>query len=108
MTVLTQKTYKNYDRISRYSSFPYYYNNLDSKYMYSTSLYLDNTTQYSNYKVARGDTYDSIALAMYNNPTYFWIICDFNRILDPFNPPKEDTTLKIPVISTLKYSTIRK
>ena len=30
--ILTEKSYKSYDYISRYENVPYYYNNLDKKY----------------------------------------------------------------------------
>ena len=32
--ILTQKTYKEYDYVSRYSVFPFYYNRIDEKYIY--------------------------------------------------------------------------
>ena len=103
MSVLTNKTYKNYDRWSRYSSFPYYYHTKDDKYVYGTTQYLDDTTVYTLYTVKRNDTLDSIALDYYNNPTYFWIICSFNHIQDPFIELKEGQQLKIPSISNLKF-----
>lgn len=103
MDKLIDKSYKTYDRLSRYSSFPYYYNTQDDKYVYGTVSYLDSTTPYQLYVVAKNDTYDSIALAFYNNPTYFWIICSFNRIQDPFTPPVVGTRLYIPVISGIEF-----
>ena len=74
MDVLKDKQYKNYDRLSRYSSFPIYYNTLDDKYCNGTISYLSDETDYTLYSVKHGDTYDSIALDYYNNPTYLWVI----------------------------------
>lgn len=103
MKVLQDKNYKTYNYLSRYSGFPYYYNILDGKYIYGTTANLKDNISYTLYEVKRGDTYDSIALDFYNIPTYFWIICDFNKIQDPIEPPKEGTRLKIPSITSLSF-----
>ncbi len=103
MEILSNKSYKNYEYISRYSPCPIYYHNLDDKYVMGTARWLDDTTAYSEYVVEDKDTYDTLALRFYNNPTYFWIICSFNRISDPFENPKPGTRLKIPTISNLKF-----
>lgn len=103
MDVLKNKTYKQYNRLSRYSNFPYYYNTLDNKYVEGTTKYLDNTTLYKLVIVKDGDTYDSLALKYYNNPTYYWIICSYNHIQDPFKKPKPNTYIKIPSLSDISY-----
>lgn len=103
MDVLVNKQYKQYDKFSRYSPLPYYFNVEDDKYVYGTYHQLDDGTNYQIYVTKHNDTYDSIALQFYNNPTYYWIIVDFNRINDPFVPPKEGTRLKIPAFSNLKF-----
>lgn len=103
MDILTNKTYKQYDKLSRYTQFPYYYNTIDNKYIYGTTTQLYKNTQYSRYKVKQNDTYDLIALMFYNNPTYFWVICNFNDVIDPFTRPPEGTYLKIPVISNIEF-----
>lgn len=103
MDVLTKKNYKNYSKLSRYNPFPYYYHILDDKYVYGKTAYLKDTTIYSSYKVQKNDTYDSIALEFYNNPTLYWIICSFNHIVDPYTNPKEGTMLKIPSISNIEF-----
>lgn len=103
MNVLKDKSYKNYNKISRYSIFPYYYNMLDNKYVYGITSNLDQSTDYSIYTVKYNDTYDSIAVDYYNNPSYYWVICDFNRIDDPFEKPEEGTKLAIPVLSTIQF-----
>lgn len=103
MDVLTHKQYKTYDYISRYSPSPIYYHTLDDKYIVGRDKWLRDDTIYTSHEVLKGDTYDSLALAYYNNPTYYWIICSFNRIHDPFEPPTEGTILKIPAISNILF-----
>ena len=104
MDILTKKSYKNYDKISRYNNFPYYYNTLDKKYEYGTTAWLNDQTPYQLYKTKTGDSFDSLALDFYNNPTYFWIICDFNRIQDPYEFLEPGTELKIPVFSSIQFN----
>lgn len=103
MDILKDKSYKQYDALSRYSPFPYYYNTRDKKYVYGTVTHLDNNTRYQLYEVKPNDTYDIIALKFYNNPTYFWVICDFNRIIDCFSSPEVGSKLKIPSLSNLVF-----
>lgn len=103
MNVLKDKSYLNYAKLSRYSQFPYYYNTLDDKYICSTTSYLDNTTRYTLYQVRPGDTYDNLALALYGNPTYYWIICSYNHVQDPFEKPEEGSYIKLPVISDIEF-----
>lgn len=103
MDILKNKSYKEYSRLSRYSAFPYYYNTKDNKYVSGTTAYLDDTTTYTNHIVEKGDTYDTLALEYYNNPTYFWVICSFNHVQDPFETPLVGTTLKIPSIALIQY-----
>lgn len=106
MEVLKDKSYKDYDYMSRYNGFPYYYNTLDKKYVYGTTSNLRDSIVFTLYEVKYGDTYDSIALDFYNTPLYFWVICDFNRIQDPFDTPEPGTRLKIPSISNLVFEDI--
>ena len=103
MDILKNKSYKSYNRLSRYSTVPYYYNTRDKKYVVGTGTNLDDTTNFSVHKVIKGDTYDTLALRYYNNPTYFWIICDYNRIQDPFVDPEVGTTLYIPLLSKISF-----
>ena len=104
MDVLTNKTVKTSNYYSRYNGRYYYYNKLDDKNMMSTSRWLSQDTSYTTYIVREGDTYDSIALYFYNNPTYYWVICDFNRIFDPIKSPKKGDVLYIPSMgSNFKY-----
>ena len=103
MDVLRDKSYKQYIKLSRYNNFPYFYHELDDKYIYGTTRNLLNTTPYVIHTVARNDSFDSIALKYYNNPTYFWVICDFNRIQDPYEVLEEGRQLKIPVFSSISF-----
>ena len=103
MDVLKDKQLRAYDRLSRYSNFPFYYNTLDEKYIYGTTTYLKNNTPYKVYKIKQNDTLDSIAFQHYNDPTYYWVICDFNRIKDPFEDLVVGSYLRLPVLSSIEY-----
>lgn len=104
MDSLKNKFFKDYDRLSRYASFPCYYNSLDDKYVTGSISPLSKDCLYSTYKVNVDETYDLIALKAYNNPTYYWIICDFNDIIDSLEPPVPGTYLKIPLLSQIKFT----
>ena len=101
MDVLKDKSYKKYNRLSRYLNFPYYYNSLDDKYIVGTTKYLADDTPYTLRQIKKDDTYDSLALEYYNNPTYYWVICSYNHIQYPLKKPVEGTYIKIPTISTI-------
>lgn len=104
MNILTKKQYKDYDRVSRYSVFPYYYNRLDDKFIYGITSHLKTkNVTYVTHKVIDGDTLDTLALYYYNSPTYFWIIADFNRILDPYKELEIGSILKIPTFSNVEF-----
>ena len=104
MDILTSKQYKSYDRVSRYSVFPYYYHRVDAKYIYGITAHLktDGKT-YVSHKVVDGDTYDTLALHYYNNPTYYWVITDFNKVQDPYQIPKVGSIVKIPTFSNIEF-----
>ena len=98
------KQYKDYDRVSRYQVFPFYYNSDDDKYFYGLTSHLSaDNTPFVAHKVKTGDTLDTLALYYYNNPTYYWVVADFNKIRDPFLELKEGTILKIPTFSNLAF-----
>lgn len=104
MSEIINKTYKDYDRISRYSVFPYYYNRLDSKYFYGLTAQLKtDNTRYVNHTVKSQDTLDTLALYYYNNPTYYWVIADFNHIQDPYKKLLPGTVLRIPTFSNIEF-----
>lgn len=104
MDRLKNKSYKSYDCISRYSAFPYFYNEEDDKFVYGITNWLSEDTTYVEHEVKRGDTLDSLSLTYYGRPDYYWVIADFNRILDPFARLSDKfTKIKIPTISSIKY-----
>lgn len=104
-TILSNKTYKDYKKISRYSVFPYYYNRLDDKYLYIRTANLINTTPATLYTTKKKETCDSLALKFYGNPTLYWIIADYNRILDPYITFDEGSTIWIPNYSNIIFDT---
>ena len=104
MDVLTDKTYRVYTRLSRYNNFPYYYHKLDNKYIYGVTSNLRDNTPYVIHIVKQNDTFDSLALNYYNNPTYFWVIADFNRYNDPYEKPEVGMKLKIPAFSDIAFN----
>lgn len=102
--MITNKQYKSYDRVSRYSPFPIYYEQDDNKYFHGITAHLDNeNTPFVAHVVKDGETLDSIALYYYNNPTYYWVLADFNRISDPFAPLVYKSVLRVPTFSAIKY-----
>ena len=101
--VLKNKQYKDYKKLSRYSTLPYYYNTIDDRYVYGTCKNLKTTTPYRTHKVEQGDTLDTLALYYYNNPTYFWIIADFNKIKDPYKELNVGDKIKIPTFSSIEF-----
>lgn len=104
MEILQDRTAKSSEYYSRYNGTFYYYNTLDNKYQHETTKWLSHDNKVTKYVVKKDDTYDSIALYFYNNPTYYWIICDFNRILDPIEAPTPGTLLYIPILGAgLEY-----
>jgi nucleoid-associated protein YgaU len=104
MSKIINKNYKSYDRISRYASFPYYYNKADNKYMYGLTTHLKKKNiSYVLHIVQDNDTLDSLALYYYNNPTYFWAIADFNNIQDPYIDLSVGMKLKIPTFSNIEF-----
>lgn len=101
---LKNKEYKEYNRVSRYSVFPFYYVVEDNKYNYGITSHLrTDNVKFVPHKVKRGDTLDTLALYYYNNPTYFWIIADFNKINDPYKQLNIDSILNIPTFSDVEY-----
>ena len=104
MDALKNKTYNQFDYISRYTSVPYYYNILDNKYIYGLSKQLDKNTTYVSHKVKQTDTLDSLSLKYYNNPTYYWVIAYYNDIQDAFIDLSENySVIKIPNIGSIDF-----
>ena len=103
MGKLVDKSYKNYDKLSRYSNIPYWYNLNTQKYTYGTVSWLSDDTSYENYIIQQGDTLDTLSLRAYGSPIYYWIIASFNRIRDPFEQLKVGEKIKIPTKSVIHF-----
>lgn len=101
--ILTDKQYKEYGKVCRYAGIPHYYNTVDKKYMGGTGSHLKSDTPHRIHKVTDEDTLDSLALYYYNNPTYFWIIADFNRIQDPYEKLTTGSKIKIPTFTAIEF-----
>lgn len=84
MDVLKDEQRREYGHLSRYASFPFYYNSEDDKYIYGTTSNLSQDITFVEHKVKQWDTLDSLAFDYYGRPDLFWVIADFNRIQDPF------------------------
>lgn len=104
MDELSKKSYRTYDFISRYTSFPYYYNKHDDKYIYGTTAQLQDDIGYIEHIIGRLDTFDSLALKYYNNPTLYWVICDFNKIQDPYTRLPIGAKVRIPSLSNISFN----
>lgn len=106
MDILKDKQYREFDILSKYSNTPYYYNEIDNKYMCGLGNRLNKGTNYIQYKIQNGDTLDKIALKFYQNPSYYWIIADFNNIIDAFVDLKVGALLYIPTLSNVKFEDV--
>ena len=103
MNIAVKKQYQNFKQFSRYSITPIYYNTLDRKYFGGITQWLSDETPYETYEVQIADTYDSIALRYYGNPTFYWVITDFNRIHNPFEKPVPGSIIKVPNFSKIEF-----
>lgn len=103
MDIAIDKSYQTFNKFSRYQQFPIYYNVLDDKYFGGATTWLSDKTSYIIHKVEIPDTLDSLAYQYYGNPTFYWIIADFNRIHDPFKKLETGTNIKIPSFSEIEF-----
>lgn len=104
MDRLKDKNYKQYSNISRYASFPYYYNTEDNKYIYGLTSAIDKNIAFVVHKIRDYDTLDNLSLQYYGRPDYYWIIADFNDIIDCLSPLADKfITIKIPTFSAIKF-----
>lgn len=69
--VLKDKNYKQYENISRYASFPYYYHTEDNKYIYGITSQIDKSISFVSHKVEQKDTLDNLSLTYYGRPDYY-------------------------------------
>lgn len=104
MDVLKNKQTKNYNYVSRYATFPLYYNTLDDKYVYGITSQLRNDVSYVECKIQPGDNLDNLSQHYYGRPDYYWVIADFNRIQDTLIELYGNyDTLKIPTFSGISF-----
>ena len=101
--ILSNKSFKTYKNTSRYAVVPYYYNNADNKYLYVNIPRLKDNIPFIIYKTDVNDTCDTIALKFYNNPTLYWIIADFNKILNPYVKFEKGSKILVPNYSSLEF-----
>lgn len=104
MDILKDKQTRQYDYISRYAGFPFYYNTQDNKYIYGLTNQLSQNVRYVTHTVKQSDTLDYLANYYYGRPDYFWVIADFNRIQDPFITLwKNYNVIKVPSLADVYY-----
>lgn len=104
MDVLTDKSTKQYAYVSRYTPFSFYYNTKDEKYIYGITSYLNPDTSHVLHSVVEVDSLDSLAEHYYGRPDLYWLIADFNRIIDATEPIYgKYKTLKIPSLGTVTF-----
>lgn len=104
MDVLTDKSYKQSDSLSRFTGFPTYYNKQDEKYICGILSQLSKECGYVEHKLIDTDTLESLAFKYYGRPDYYWIIAMFNDINDSFEKLLDRReSIKIPVISDIKF-----
>ena len=104
MDVLKDRQKRNYNYVSRYTSFPFYYNTLDKKYIYGITSQLRDDSLYVTHKITQYDTLDSLSLKYYGRPDYYWIIADFNHLQDPFiKLYNYIDIIKIPTLSNIAF-----
>lgn len=101
MDELTNKQTRSYDHVSRYASFPFYYNLHDGKYVYGVTGQLSQDVEYVAHQTAQGDTLDSLSLKYYGRPDLYWVIADFNRIQDPLK--ELPSVVNVPTLSNISF-----
>lgn len=109
MDTLKNKRYTSYDYVSRYTDVAYYYDMLNDKDVYGIGTNLKTSSSWYGHQVKQTDTWDSLALTYYNNPTYWWIIANFNNVQDPFMKlSTKFSVVKIPSITNIEFGNERK
>ena len=109
MDTLKNKTYANFDYLSRYSNTPYYYDTLADRQIYGIGTNIKTNAEFLTHILKSNDTLESLSLKYYNNPTFWWVIAYFNDIQDPFKPLlSKYNTIKIPSISNIEFGRINK
>lgn len=104
MDVLTDEQYRTSDYVCRYTSFPYYYNTQDDKFIYGLTDWINHGIPYVLHTLTDYDTLDSLAFKYYGRPDYYWVIADFNHMVDSLENLQENhKTLMIPTLSAVSF-----
>jgi hypothetical protein len=104
MDKLINKRADTYDYLSRYTGISYFYDTKAMRDVAGICKAMKLDTPYISHKLIASDTLDSLALKYYNNPTYWWAIAYFNKIIDPFKPlVSRYTVIKIPNLSGITF-----
>lgn len=108
MDELKNKHYITHDYRSRYTPSPVYYNEKYQKEVMGVGLNIKKDSSYILHKVVSTDTLEKLALTYYSNPTYWWVIAQFNCIFNLFDRLSDHyKTLKIPSISSISFGVER-
>lgn len=98
------KSFRQYDYISRYTKFPYYYQELDGKNFYGITQNIKKNISYTVHKLRDYDTLDLLALTYYGRPDFYWFIADYNDIKNPFIRLKDKfDSIRIPSLSEVSF-----
>lgn len=104
MDTLKKPEYISYDYTSRYTGVPIYFDTINQRQIYGIGTNLKTDTPVVSHKVSPRDTLHNLALKYYNNPTYWWIIANFNNIQDAFvNLIDRYSILQIPNIASIMF-----
>lgn len=108
MDILTNKRVNRFEYICRYTGVPYYYNTEDQRDIMGLGQNMLKDIPWVAHKVLPEDTWDSLALTYYNNPSYWWVIAYFNDVQDSLAPIEEKfKVVKIPSISEIRFGELR-
>jgi hypothetical protein len=109
MDTLKNKSYADFDYLSRYMNTPYYFDTLSNREVYGIGTNLKPLSEYYSHTVKNNDRLENLALKYYNNPTFWWVIAYFNNIQDAFIKLSDRfTVIKIPNISSIEFGRVNK
>jgi hypothetical protein len=94
---------KRYEYLSRYASVPVMRDLKDGTQYHGTVSWIRDDIPYNIHKVKMGDTLYKLALLYYGNPTLYWVIADFNKIINVDIPLKVDSELKIISLNDIEF-----